>query len=379
VKDWQKGFELDLLKHYEKAYEHYNSYALSPFGEMKKNTIANLLSLGELLIDFDTDILSSRKTAKASSKIVMHGSTVIGNIQKNDRIIKYVSDPTLISRLSYLPSLSYWLYVWAEDKEANDIALASGFEYVGGKISTYGEIYSIYLKENQSDTDMYGNSVRKVAYDRVEDISLMQLDFAPIPLDIVASLNLNDLPAFQNHYSNYNKKKSWSAIALRGYSQNPLMIEKPLEMNDKWHKEHEGEHFELQNTPFMEHFPQLKEFVKNSDIEFHRIRLMKLTPKGGELTRHTDQVDPESFNTVGGLIRIHYPLITNDKVEFKVWSPRGIKQTVNMKVGECWMLDTRKPHSVYNGGDSDRIHLVVDIKVNDDIYQKLTRRNNGNS
>ena len=41
--------------------------------------------------------------------------------------------------------------------------------------------------------------------------------------------------------------------------------------------------------------------------------------------------------------------------------------TVNMKVGECWYMDMRKPHRVINGGDEIRTHLVIDVEANDKV------------
>ena len=35
-----------------------------------------------------------------------------------------------------------------------------------------------------------------------------------------------------------------------------------------------------------------------------------------------------------------------------------------MKKGECWGLDVSKAHSVLNESDIDRVHLVIDVFVN---------------
>jgi hypothetical protein len=42
-----------------------------------------------------------------------------------------------------------------------------------------------------------------------------------------------------------------------------------------------------------------------------------------------------------------------------------------MKFGEYWFLDTRKAHQAINGGDEERIHLVIDVKVEEQLYDKL--------
>jgi hypothetical protein len=53
--------------------------------------------------------------------------------------------------------------------------------------------------------------------------------------------------------------------------------------------------------------------------------------------------------------RIHIPVITNPKVTFKCGG-----ESVHMKAGECWVFDSFRGHSVHNGGEAQRIHLVLD-------------------
>jgi hypothetical protein len=103
----------------------------------------------------------------------------------------------------------------------------------------------------------------------------------------------------------------------------------------------------------------------------HRIRLMRLAPGGGELQRHTDQVDKDTGVEDGKLMRFHFPIITNPQVDFTSWDMRGRMHIVNMQLGEAWYLDTRKPHRAVNAGDSERIHLVVDVEANDAIRALL--------
>ncbi len=43
-----------------------------------------------------------------------------------------------------------------------------------------------------------------------------------------------------------------------------------------------------------------------------------------------------------------------------------------LQEGECWYMNFNLPHSLYNGSDTDRIHLVIDAEVNDwvkDLFQ----------
>ena len=134
-------------------------------------------------------------------------------------------------------------------------------------------------------------------------------------------------------------------------------------MNKKWQEENKDVKFEMQDTLLREKFPVVETILNDLPKDkIHRIRFMKLKPGGGELERHTDQVDTDSGIGDGQLMRLHYPIITNENVIFKCWTPDNGVEVVNMKPGEMWFLDTRKPHSAVNGGNQERTHLVVDVE-----------------
>ena len=116
---------------------------------------------------------------------------------------------------------------------------------------------------------------------------------------------------------------------------------------------------------------QVEHFLDQLPGRFDRVRFMTLKPGGGELSRHTDQTDPTWGTTNGKMVRFHMPLKTNDKVVFTSWDNNGIKHVHNMKKGECWFLDTRRPHTAINGGDDIRIHLVADVWANEDVRDLL--------
>ena len=140
---------------------------------------------------------------------------------------------------------------------------------------------------------------------------------------------------------------------------------KPSEMNSKWQEENKDVEFKMQDTYLYDDFAEVRELVKMLKAdEVHRIRFMKLKSGDGELDRHTDLVDTDSGVGDGKLMRIHFPIITNDKVLFESWDLTGHKQCVNMGINEAWLLDTRKPHRAVNNGEEDRVHLVIDIVSN---------------
>lgn len=95
----------------------------------------------------------------------------------------------------------------------------------------------------------------------------------------------------------------------------------------------------------------VQEVVDSLPGRKNRVRFLRLRA-GGEIFPHSDpmhQIDP-------ALVRLHIPVVTNPAVDFRV---NGA--SVRMNPGETWYVDVRFRHSVRNGGDSHRVHLVVDI------------------
>jgi hypothetical protein len=146
------------------------------------------------------------------------------------------------------------------------------------------------------------------------------------------------------------------------------MIEKPSEMNDKWQKENGKNNYFLQDTPLMKEFePYIGHILNMLPAKKERVRLMKLEPDGGVLDRHTDQTDRYLGTEDGDIIRLHIPIFTNDDVFFSSWDWDGNEVTAQMREGELWYLDIRKPHRATNGGRTERVHLVIDVVANNNI------------
>lgn len=82
-------------------------------------------------------------------------------------------------------------------------------------------------------------------------------------------------------------------------------------------------------------------------------------PAGAKIGCHID-ADP-SF---AASHRIHVPLQTNSRVEFKVGGDRVVTQ-----VGLAFELNNAMPHMVFNHGETDRVHLIFDYMA---MPNKLT-------
>ena len=120
-------------------------------------------------------------------------------------------------------------------------------------------------------------------------------------------------------------------------------------MSKKWKQENDTwEEWQCEDTPLREKFPYVNEVLAKIPTDnIERVRFMSLAGSG-ELQRHTDQVDPHLGVADGKIMRLHIPIITNPNMEFTSWDMYGRKHTVNMKEGELWYLDIRKPHTAIN-------------------------------
>lgn len=378
MKQWQKGIDIDTLLDIEQFYSKYNDYALSPFTEVKRHRIADSIVAKEHRIYEHCGkniVMFNQKMNKVKTPIKMYKDVILGIKEPGDVVItSFEWDRNFKQKaIDILSSIKAptWIYVWAEDKQTCSLLEEANYDWIGSKITSMAEVIAIYFSHGINHSLFPTEKRIHPSRTEIEDYGIKQANVEPYNVDnIIHELSNLDVK-FTNHYSNYNKNKSWSALSLRGYSPDIGFITKPEEMNDKWKKEHENDTFFMQDTELrtkinVEHLLSLL-----PTENFHRIRLMKLAKGNGELTRHTDQVDPDSGTTDGKLLRFHFPIITNPQVIFSSWDAKGNKNNVHMKSGECWYLDTRKPHSAVNFGDTDRIHLVVDVESNEKLRRLI--------
>lgn len=74
-------------------------------------------------------------------------------------------------------------------------------------------------------------------------------------------------------------------------------------------------------------------------------------PAGSFIDQH---VDTDKF------VKIHIPIITNDKSYFSFGD-----EDFNLEVGNAYMINTALLHGTDNRGDSDRVHLIFKITEED--------------
>ena len=359
MKPWQHGYELDTLIEWTNKFEHYNKYCHSPFAKAKKNGMATALSKGQL--HEQQGVVYEIRTAKTTSKIKMFGA--------GPEIASVIPGDKVISKLSYADGNTgenitnvlnkfitpIWCYIFEEDTFLKKAVEKAGFEKIGTKISTFSDITGVYYKGGR----------KFVPVPETENINIYKtpLEYDHNIVDEMTSQLLKMNLEYTNHNSNYNRKQSWKALSLLGFEEDSTYVDK------KAGKEEDRPIVQTDLYKKLEHF--VKHFLDKIPGRFDRVRFMTLKPGGGELARHTDQTDPTWGTTNEKMIRLHIPLKTNDKVIFTSWDNNGNKCVHNMKKGECWFLDTRRPHTAINGGDDIRIHLVADVWSNQDTRRLL--------
>lgn len=146
------------------------------------------------------------------------------------------------------------------------------------------------------------------------------------------------------HFVKQNYEGDWSVIPLTAQEgrTHPILMASAIPGNKNFVA-----------TLYLQYCPYISSILDLFQCTKYSVRLMKLSA-GSEIKRHQDYDLDESE------IRVHVPIFTNELVTFLVNDTQ-----VKMKEGECWYLRLSDPHQVKNEGDSDRIHLVLDLELND--------------
>ncbi|HEX8379070.1 MAG TPA: aspartyl/asparaginyl beta-hydroxylase domain-containing protein [Allosphingosinicella sp.] len=114
-------------------------------------------------------------------------------------------------------------------------------------------------------------------------------------------------------------------------------------------------------TRWLDAMPAFEAALARFECPLRSVRLMRLAP-GSKILEHCDDLDAQS-----GAIRLHVPLTTNPRVEFRLGG-----RPVPMAPGSVWYLRLSEPHSAGNEGTTARIHLVLDSAVNGWLARMLS-------
>ena len=146
------------------------------------------------------------------------------------------------------------------------------------------------------------------------------------------------------HFQVMHYQGEWSAIPLRsinGEVNNGLIS--PLE-DDVY-----------ADTVLLNSSLYLQKVISSFRCPLLAVRLLKLAA-GAQIHEHKDA----DLCFEEGLVRFHIPVETNSEVDFYL---QGEK--MDLKEGECWYMNFNLPHALHNKSNSNRIHLVIDARVND--------------
>src|SRR5664279_401419 len=110
-----------------------------------------------------------------------------------------------------------------------------------------------------------------------------------------------------------------------------------------------------QETENLRRAPYFKYVLDDLKCPKEVVRILFLPP-GGHIKDHFDFHTSFQF----GLLRLHIPIVTHPDVIFIIDG-----QQVVMNPGELWYGDFSKVHSVKNNSQIVRVHMVIDVQIND--------------
>jgi quercetin dioxygenase-like cupin family protein len=170
--------------------------------------------------------------------------------------------------------------------------------------------------------------------------------------DVVAMQNeLSSFDAeWQLHFNQHYYEGSWTVLPLRSPRGDDKNIIPDLLADSAY-----------VDTRNMNAFSSVSKLILELKCEVMSVRFLNLEA-GAIIKQHKD--NELAFEK--GEARLHFPVLTNPDVEFYIEDKR-----IAMEEGSCWYINANLPHRVSNNGKTDRIHLVIDCKVNDWLSQLI--------
>jgi Aspartyl/Asparaginyl beta-hydroxylase len=113
------------------------------------------------------------------------------------------------------------------------------------------------------------------------------------------------------------------------------------------------DHYE--ETEELKRAPYMRQILSELECPKEVVRILFLPP-GGHIKDHFDFHTSFQF----GLLRLHIPIVTHPDVAFVIDGQRMM-----WNAGELWYGDFSKIHSVKNDSQIVRVHMVIDVQIND--------------
>ncbi|MDE2483035.1 MAG: aspartyl/asparaginyl beta-hydroxylase domain-containing protein [bacterium] len=159
---------------------------------------------------------------------------------------------------------------------------------------------------------------------------------------------------WQAHFNTGTYSGEWSGIALRS-TAGAQRLDPDFFSNAP-----------IADTAVLERTPAIRAALASFEAPITSARLLRLAP-GAHIREHRDY----DLGLDVGEVRLHVVVRTNAHVRFSLDG-----QPVPMRAGECWYLDVSKPHAVTNGGSTERIHLVLDVRLDARLQEMLAAATN---
>lgn len=371
---WTRGFPLDLLKELAAPFKaEFKPHTYGAFGIPKERDLAAAHAEGDVIWTRFPDCHGD-VTAAAIFRIVAQASTHRdfagrgATMHPGDLFIRSIAGSIgakryLIEQLETRARASFsWVEAHVEEPTIRAVLDELGYVLVMTKISASSDLKGLFLRA-PLDGDLSTRLPGRLDPADEPGVKVLAPDWLTVGEHAMIDTELHEYgDHWAQHYSSYNKGKSWTAFALHGYDAgDPGFIIKPAEMSKAWKAENAPRlEAPCGPTTAAEHFPATLRVLARLPATFQRVRFMRLSAGGGELTRHADITDPEAGTADGCVARLHIPISTDPRCHFRSWRLDGKEEALHMPERALCYIDTRKPHAVVNPADVERIHLVVD-------------------
>lgn len=385
--EWQHGYQLAFLKELCQPFKRQKPWAFGAFSLPRERDVAEAIVRGRAWFTKDrAAILLTEPVRKprawtqfsGESIPIPSGSCFVSafsalSMEAGRRLLRELlaraeakADPE-----AQLLAPALYLEAFAEDELVKRLCAELGLVWIGTKVAASSSIMHLWTSAREVQP-MVPSIPDRATLCTLAENWLPEEDLAEISAELVRWDNA--CGPFAQHYSSYNKRRSWTAIALRGFdARDPHFIQKPAEMDRAWKKEHaELLQAACENTTAAPVFPRTMQVVSRLPGAAERIRFMRLAP-GGELTRHADIIDPDAGTANGKQVRLHISIASHPDCLFRAWDLDGCEIHLYMRARSLCYIDTRKPHAVINRSKVARTHLVVDLEAGDWTRELLTK------
>jgi hypothetical protein len=268
-----------------------------------------------------------------------------------------------------------------------DFAVVNGYlddQQLRGSLRRQGrELIAVRVAASSELIGVWGLPGTGRPYPEVERATLRELPLHVSGGERAAVLaEVSDLRGWADDYPFYSDG-TWGALNLRGFwPDDPTRGVKPAEMSKAWKAEHPADLARVCDwTTLADLTPQVVALVRRvidplgvPEDHLERVRVLRMAGrdgKGGKLGRHTDVTDKDSGVRDGMIVRLHIPLVTHPDIVMSAWPLSGRRADVHLPAWRMFYLDARKPHSVTNPTGTDRLHLVIDLRSNQQVRDAI--------